>query len=122
MPNIHHYFMKIEAPAKKGFLIKKPFNVRNQVEIFLIFFLNFVSLFCLIVYSVGFNTKKNVLPFLISPNQMAYFKNRFISETGRFISNILKIVNTPALEGFLVTENVEKAFDSVNHYFLLQIL
>ena len=34
---------------------------------------------------------------------MAYFKIWFVNETGRFISNILKIVNTPALEGFLVT-------------------
>ena len=67
-------------------------------------------------------TTKNVLPFLISLNQLAYVKNRFISETGRVISDILEISNTLALEGFLVTVDIEKAFDSVNHCFLLQIL
>ena len=63
---------------------------------------------------------KNVLPFLISSNQTAYVKNRFISESGRVISDILEISNSLALESFLVT--VEKAFDSVNHCFLLHIL
>ena len=31
------------------------------------------------------------------------------------ISDILEIANTLALEGFLVTTDIEKAFDSVNH-------
>ena len=65
---------------------------------------------------------KNVLPFLISSNQTAYVKNRFISESGRVISDILEIAKTLVLEGFLVTIDIEKAFDSVNHCFLLQIL
>ena len=65
---------------------------------------------------------KNVLPFLISSSQTAYVKNRFISESGRVISDILEISNLLALEGFLVTVDIEKAFDLVNHYFLLQIL
>ena len=51
-----------------------------------------------------------------------YVKSRFISESGRIISDILEISNLLALEGFLVTVDVEKAFDSVNHCFLLQIL
>ena len=49
-------------------------------------------------------------------------KNMFISESGRVISYILKIANTLVLEGFLVTIDIEKAFDSFNHCFLLQIL
>ena len=65
---------------------------------------------------------KSVLRFLISSNQTAYVKNRFISEGGRVISDILEIANRLALEGFLVTIDIEKAFDSVNHCFLLQIL
>ena len=65
---------------------------------------------------------KGVLPYLISSNQTAYVKNRFISESGRVISDILEIAKTLALEGFLVTIDIEKAFDSVNHCFLLQIL
>ena len=58
---------------------------------------------------------KNVLSFLISTNQTAYVKNRFISKSGRVISDILEIANTLVLEGFLVTVDIEKAFDFVNH-------
>ena len=65
---------------------------------------------------------KNVLPFLISSNETAYVKNRFIGESGKVISDILEIANTLALEGFLVTMDIGKAFDSVNHSFFLQIL
>ena len=65
---------------------------------------------------------KNVLPFLISSDQMAYVKNRFINESGAVISDILEISNSLALERLLVTVDIEKAFDSVNHYFLLHIL
>ena len=48
--------------------------------------------------------------------------DRFITESGRVISDILEISNTLVIGGFLVTVDIEKAFDSVNHYFLLQIL
>ena len=65
---------------------------------------------------------KNVLPFLISSNQMAYVKNRFISKGGRVISDTLEIANMLALEGFLVAIDTEKRFDSVNNCLLLQIL
>ena len=65
---------------------------------------------------------KNVLPFLIFSNLTAYVKNRFKSESGRVISDILEIANTLALESFLVTVDIEKAFDSVNHCFLLQVV
>ena len=65
---------------------------------------------------------KGVLPYLISSNQTAYVKNRFISESGRLISDILEIAKKLAVEGFLVIIDIEKAFDSVNHCFLLQIL
>ena len=61
---------------------------------------------------------KNALRFLIS-NQKVYVKNRLISESGRVISDILEILNTFALEGFLVIVDIEKTFDSVNHCFLL---
>ena len=65
---------------------------------------------------------ENVLPFLISSNQTAYVKNRSISQSKRVISNILEIANTLALERFLVAVDIEKAFDSVKYWFLLQIL
>ena len=45
---------------------------------------------------------KNMLSFLISTNQTAYVKNRFIRKSGRVISDIVAISNTLPLEGFLV--------------------
>ena len=57
--------------------------------------------------------------FLRKCFQMAYVKNRFLSESGRVVSDILEISNALALEDFLVTEDIEKAFDSVNYCFLL---
>ena len=65
---------------------------------------------------------KNVLPFLISSNQTAYVKNRFISESESVTSDILKISNSLSPESFLVTLDIEKAFDSVNHCFLLPLM
>ena len=62
---------------------------------------------------------KNGSSFLISSNQTAYVKSRFISESGRVISDFWEISNSLALEGVLVTVDIEKAFDSVNHCFLL---
>ena len=37
---------------------------------------------------------KNVLPFLISSNQMVFVENRFLSESGRVILDILEIKYT----------------------------
>ena len=41
---------------------------------------------------------------------MAYVKNRFISESGRVISDILEISNLLALDGILVTVDIEKVW------------
>ena len=70
---------------------------------------------------------KNVLPSLISPSQTAYIKNRFISESGKIISEIRnksEQLNIELLKllSFLVTTDIQKPFDSVNHSFLLAIL
>ena len=51
---------------------------------------------------------KNVFPFVISSNQTVYVKNRFISESGRVILDILEISNSLGLEGFRVTEGIKK--------------
>ena len=65
---------------------------------------------------------KKVLPSLISPNQTAYVENRFIGKSGRLISDMLEITKTLKKEGFLITIDIEKAFDSVDHNFLLTSL
>ena len=61
---------------------------------------------------------KNVLPSLISDNQSGYVDGRFTSEGGRLIADILQITDKLKLSGMLVTIDIQKAFDSVNHQFL----
>ena len=53
---------------------------------------------------------------------MAYVKNRHIGEGGRLISDVLQIARLKKLEGFLVTMDIEKAFDSLDHNFLISTL
>ena len=65
---------------------------------------------------------KEVLPCLISAQQTAHVQNRNIGESGRLISDIIEIANTRQMEGFLVTMDVEKAFDSLDHKFLISVL
>ena len=65
---------------------------------------------------------KKTLPFLISGNQSAYIDGRFISEGGRRISDLLEISNTLKLDGLLATIDIQKAFDSVDHAFLISTL
>ena len=65
---------------------------------------------------------KNVLSPLISDNQTAYVNSRFISEGGRLISDILEISDMLSLKGLLLTVDIQKASDSVNHQFLILVL
>ena len=65
---------------------------------------------------------KNVLPNLIKSDQTAYVANRFIGESARPISDILEITQTLNINGFLVTVDIEKAFDSMDHAFLFAVL
>jgi hypothetical protein len=65
---------------------------------------------------------KQVLPSIIGSEQTAYVKNRFIGEGGRLISDILEVTDTLNLNGYMVTIDFEKAFDSLNHEFLMQVL
>ena len=65
---------------------------------------------------------KNILPSIISHQQTAYVKNRNISESGRLISDILDICNNQNINGYMVTIDIEKAFDTLDHDFLLNVL
>ena len=65
---------------------------------------------------------KEVLPDLISSQQTAYVKNRHIGENGRLISDIIEITKIRKIGGFLVTMDIEKAFDSLDHNFLISTL
>ena len=65
---------------------------------------------------------KETLPKLISFQQTAYVKNRFIGEGGRLISDILKMSESLNLKGYIVTVDIENAFDSLSYSFLLACL
>ena len=49
-------------------------------------------------------------------------QSRYISEAERSIPNILDISDKLSIDGYLVTVNIEKAFDSLNHRFLAVVL
>ena len=65
---------------------------------------------------------KSALPELISSNQTAYVKNRCISESGRLISDVIEMCDILDISGYLVTMDIEKAFHTLDHDFLLFVL
>ena len=60
---------------------------------------------------------KDILPKIISSEQSAYVKNWFIGENGRLISDIIEVPHLFNIEGYIVTMNIEKAFDSLDNTF-----
>ena len=68
------------------------------------------------------STLQNVPPNLISPQQMAYIENRLIGKSGRLIADIIEITDVLSKEGFLVTVDIKKAFDSLDHNFVIFLL
>ena len=68
------------------------------------------------------NKLETALLTLISSQQTAYIKNRFIGESGRLISDITEISSFFNITGFLVTMDIEKGFDSLDHSFLIFVL
>ena len=65
---------------------------------------------------------KKVLPNLISPQQTAYVEKKFIGESGRLIANTIEITVILNKERYLVATDIEKAFDSFDHTFLISVL
>ena len=68
------------------------------------------------------NRLKIVLPDIISHDQSAYVKGRFIGESTRLISDILEVSDQFNVGGYLLTADIEKAFDSMDHQFLIAAL
>ena len=65
---------------------------------------------------------KSVTSSIVNENQVAYVNNRFIRKSGRLISDVLEIINSLDTEGIIMTLDIEKAFDSINHCFLMSVL
>ena len=68
------------------------------------------------------NKLKKFLPTLIKSDQTAYVTGRFIGESSRLISDIIETTKSMEIPDFLVTMDIEKAFDSVDHEFLFKVL
>ena len=71
--------------------------------------------------SIGSTSKKDS-SLITSANQSAYVDGRFISGSGRLISDLLEISDTLKLDGLLATIDIQKAFDSVDHAFKISTL
>ena len=72
------------------------------------------------ILSKAFSKKlKDALPWLIYAQHTAYVQNRNIDESGRLISGNIDINNIRQIESFLVTMDVEKTFDPLDHKVLL---
>ena len=56
---------------------------------------------------------RSVISITVNENQVAYVNNRFISESGIVIFDILEITNSLEIEGLLMTVDIEKAFDFI---------
>ena len=68
------------------------------------------------------NRLKPTLPSIIVHDQTAYVHNRFIGESVRLVSDIIEMTDILNIEGYLVTADIQKAFDSLDHNFLLATL
>ena len=63
-----------------------------------------------------------VLPTIISCDQTAYVKGRYIGESIRLISDILDLTKKYDVPGYILTVDLEKAFDSIDPVFLIACL
>ena len=58
-----------------------------------------------------------ILPTIISSDQTAYVKSRFIGESTRLISDILAVSDIENID--ILTADLEKSFDSIDHTFVI---
>ena len=62
------------------------------------------------------------LDTIISSEQCTYVEGRSISQNGRLIYDILEACEFFGVEEYLVTVDIQKAFNSINHCFLQSVL
>ena len=65
---------------------------------------------------------KKVLSNLIDAKQTAYVNERFIDESSHLIDDVIKVCDIQKISGYLLTVDFRKAFDSLNHKFLIEVL
>ena len=64
----------------------------------------------------------SVLPTIVSADQTVYVKGRYIGESIRLICDILDSSMKYNIPGYILTVDLEKAFDSIDHVFLIAVL
>ena len=67
---------------------------------------------------------KKVICKLVTQNQTAYIPGRYIGESVRLISNknMSEYTDRKNCEGYMFAANIKKAFDSLDHNFILALL
>ena len=75
-----------------------------------------------IISKVMANRLKKVIGTLISSDKTSYKPGRFIGESVRVVSDLIEYTDIHNLPGYLVTIDIEKAFDSVDHKYLCVVL
>ena len=65
---------------------------------------------------------ESILPSLVHHSQNGYIKERLIFDAVRTIDDILDYAKRNNRLGILVAIDFEKAFDSLNHTFLVKVL
>ena len=65
---------------------------------------------------------KSAISTVVNENQVAYVNKRFISKSGRLISDVLAFTNSLDNEVLLMAVDIEKSFDFNNQSFLMCVL
>ena len=88
-----------------GLIIIKLIGKNNRYKRFIQYWksISLLNVDLKIISKVLSEKLKKVLPSLISLQQTADVKNRYICKSGRLISDIIKIANITKTEGFLIT-------------------
>ena len=68
------------------------------------------------------NRLKKIINKIISPNQIGFIKGRYIGENIRLIQEVIEHLNNTNKPGLLIFVDFEKAFDSVDHAFIIKSL
>ena len=65
---------------------------------------------------------RNVIHELEHSDQTAYVKDRYIGESIRIVDDILEYMESNEVSSILFSADFEKAFDSIDHTFILVVL